>query len=186
MARRPPAQPLSNITPATYLYGHIWRPVFGGYSKAYPLGSGCLRCSERGPCGGRCVSIMPARWKSDLPLSRQEFEACICDDAACGAVSRRAAVASALGLPRLRLSQRLGTEPGSAGLGVRGLSAADFGDGGNDPAVQPPFAEDLIRCCPPSCQPFQWHVGAVASGAARAGQRQDRLAPAPQAAPGDG
>ena len=26
---------------------------------------------------------MPARWKSDRPLSRQEFEACFSDDAAC-------------------------------------------------------------------------------------------------------
>ena len=87
---------------------------------------------------------MPARWKS-RPLSRQEFEACICDDAARGAVSHRAAVAGGFGLPRLRLSQGLGTELGSAGpQDVRGLSAADFGDGGNDPVVQPPSAEDLI------------------------------------------
>ena len=95
-------------------------------------------------------------------------------------------MAAALGLPRLWLSQGLGTEPGSAGPGVRGLSAEDFGDGGNQPAAQPPSAEDLIPCCPPSCQPFQWHVGAPASGAARAGQLQDRLAPALHAAPGDG
>ena len=65
-------------------------------------------------------SAMPARWKSDRPMSRQEFEALFPDDAACARYlagrrwpgdSGRTTGAGRVRLPGLRGSQRLGIEP---------------------------------------------------------------------------
>ena len=60
-------------------------------------------------------SDMPARWKSDRPMSHQEFEALFPDDAACARylAGRRGPGdgAGRVRLPGLRGSQRLGIEP---------------------------------------------------------------------------
>ena len=82
-------------------------------------------------------SAVPARWKSDRPMSRQEFEVLFPEDAACARYPGRATVAGRVRLPGLHVSQALGIEPCSACLGICGLSATDLGDTRHGKAADP-------------------------------------------------
>src|SRR3954447_6345114 len=112
-----------------------------------------------------------------------------------GAVSRRRglrplavreALARRVPPPPLRARQGLGAGPRHAARGMRAVPPADLGDRRDRAAPQPPAAQALVPGGVAGRDAQERDVGPAAVAPARARLLQDRLAAAPQAAPGDG
>src|SRR4051794_20622419 len=98
----------------------------------------------------------------------------------------REALARRVPLPRLRARQGLGAGPRYAAGRVRPLPPADLGDRRDRAAPQPPAAQALVPGGVAGRDAPERDLRPAAGAPARARLLQDRLAAAPQAAPGDG
>src|SRR5215212_3738057 len=125
-------------------------------------------------------------WDDDFPQVATGVRAPVPGRGGLRRVAAGAALGARLRLPGVRARRLLAARAQGPDPAVQGLPAGDLRDRGHDHAPQPPAAEGLVHRRLAGGDAPERDVGPAARAAARPGQLQIRMAPAAEAAGGDG